>query len=390
MKILQISPYFNNNSASGSTKVAFDISHELVKRGHIVVVYASDKGKGGAEKEFEANDGLSVYHFPTIGSKFTRKLKLFITPYFMYKLRREIRTFDVIHLHEYYTFQNIMVHYYGKKYHIPYVLQAHGSLPRNTKILRKWFFTMLFGYPLLKDALKVIALSQSEAKMYLSMGVSQKKIDIISNGINLAAYSDLPPKGYFKKKFGLNDQVIVLYLGRMHKSKGLDLLAYSFKAVLRDFENVKLVMAGPDDGYLNTFRKLIESIGISQNVLFTGYLTSEDKMAAFVDARVFVTPCFSGFPIAFLEALVAGCPIITTNNELTWIDNNVGYVAERNPYSISEAILKIIKDENLYKKLRDNSLKRINELLLSAMIPKLEFTYNSAIEENKTNFSDLL
>ena len=63
-------------------------------------------------------------------------------------------------------------------------------------------------------------------------------------------------------------------------------------------------------------------------------MSEKEKITIFVDADVFVTPSFSGFPVTFLEACACSTPIITTNkgDELDWIHNKVGYVVEYNKY----------------------------------------------------------
>lgn len=112
-----MSPIFHHSVASGSTKVAYDISRKLAERGHSVTVYTSDmRGKySKMRSRFEKVEGVSVHRFQTIGIAATREMKIFITPDIITELKNEIHSYDVIHLHEYYSFQNIIVHYFAKK-----------------------------------------------------------------------------------------------------------------------------------------------------------------------------------------------------------------------------------------------------------------------------------
>jgi len=237
-----------------------------------------------------------------------------------------VKYVDVVHMHDYPSSLNIYAARYARKYDVPYVVQAHGSLPRiMAKQRLKWIYDVFFGYRLLRDASRVIALSQMEACQYRGMGVPDEKIAVIPNGIDLSEYSDLPPKGSFKKKFSIDDdEKIVLYLGRIHKRKGLDLLAEAFSIVSKEMEDARLVLVGPDDSYAATFSRLISDIGIEEKVLLTSFVEKKDKLAALVDSDVFVTPRFYGFPVTFLEACLAGCPIVTTSDKLDWIHKNVG------------------------------------------------------------------
>jgi len=297
-------------------------------------------------------------------------------------MRKDIHRFDVIHLHEYRTFQNLVVHHYAKKYAVPFVLQAHGTLPRiMTKQRLKWLYDVLFGYRLLRDASKVIALSQMEAEQYRGMGVPEEKIEVIPNGIDLSEYADLPPKGSFKKKFNIpDDKKIILYLGRIHKTKGIDFLvkAYAYLTKNLKYQNAVLVIAGPDDGFLAEVMSLVGSLGISDSVLFTGFMSSDDKLEALVDADVFVTPFFYGFPMTFLEACATVTPIITTTlgDTLEWIDGNVGYVTPPKYSDSAKAILEIISDDELHEKFSRNCRETVkSKFSLEKVVDKLEQIY---------------
>ena len=196
MRILQVVPYFPPAYAfGGPVKVAYEVSRELVKRGHEVVVYTSDARDFTSRinvNHFKVIDGIKVHYFHNLTMMSVKKLKLFITPQLISHAKEEVKKFDVIHLHEYRTFQNIVIHHYATKYDIPYVLQAHGSLPRIGSWRKlKSIYDVLFGYRLLKDAAKVIALNKMEVEQYRSIGISEEKIAIIPNGIDPVSYTHL-------------------------------------------------------------------------------------------------------------------------------------------------------------------------------------------------------
>ncbi len=319
MKILQVVPYFPPAYAfGGPVKIVYEVSRELVKRGHEVVVYASDakdlKSKLNINP-FKVVDGIMAYYFRNLLMTSVNKLKLLITPQLISHAKEELKKFDVIHLHEYRTFQNIVVHHYARKYGVPYILQAHGSLPRISSWRRlKGVYDVLFGYRLLRDASKVIALSEVEAEQYRGMGVPEEKIAIIPNGIDLSEYAELPPKGAFKKKFNIpEDKKIIFYLGRIHKIKGIDLLvkAYAYLTKKVGCKDAVLVIAGPNDGYLKEVQELTDRLGVSKDVLFTGPLYGRDKLEAYVDSEFYVLPSrYETFPMAVLEAYACGKPVI--------------------------------------------------------------------------------
>ena len=265
-------------------------------------------------------------------------------------MRKNIRNFDIIHLHDIRCFQSIICHHYAKKYHIPYILQAHGSVATFfQKGVLKRIFDKIWGRRILRDASRVIALTKREAEQYKSMGVSEDKIEIVPNGIELSEFENLPKRGEFRKRYGLNDNhKIILYLGRIHKIKGLDFLSKAFAALSKDFSDARLVIVGPDDGYLPTLKGIIKELNIEEKLLLTGPLYGEAKLEAYIDADIYVLPSiYETFPVAVLEACACGTPIIVTDRcgIADIIRDNAGWVVEYDKDQLQGALFKILSDE---------------------------------------------
>jgi len=389
MRILQVIPVFSG-PFGGPVTVARSISKELAKR-HEVVVYtttALDLKHDCDPREEEVN-GYRVIYFP-------RTLKPLCYSYLLGQLnlsssmtmavKESLKNFDIVHVHSWQQFPDIMVHHYATKYGVPYVLQAHGSLPRIGKGGIKWFYDQVFGYRILRDASKVIALTEIEARQYEKMSVPRRKIAIIPNGIDLEEYRDLSPKGSFRKKFSIDDdKKIILYLGRIHKTKGIDFLvkAYTYLNKNLKYNDAILMIAGPDDGYLVEVKSLCDSQSVSNSVIFTGFISDEDKLKALVDADVFVTPSFYGFPMTFLEACATGTPIVTTTqgDTLGWINDNVGYATIPTHYDLARAIHKIISDDELHERFSRNCREIVgSEFSLEKAVDRLEQVYREVAE----------
>jgi len=236
---------------------------------------------------------------------------------------------------------------------------------------------------ILENASKVIALSQTEAQEYINAGVPKKRIEIVPNGIDVSNFSVLPPPGSFRKRFDmLENKKIVLYVGRIHRTKRIDLLikAYAYLSKNMECNDSMLVIAGPDDGYLAEAKSLANCLGVSDSVLFTGFLKNEEKVEALVDANTFVTPSFYGFPMTFLEACAVGTPIITTTlgDKLEWINNNVGYMTSPKPHDLAEAIHALISNDQLRQRFskKCKQLTR-SEFSLNKIAHRLECIYRT-------------
>jgi len=295
-----------------------------------------------------------------------------------------LKKFNIIHLHGYRHSLNVLTHHYAKKYDVPYVLKAGGSLPRITehKGLKR-LFDILFGYDLLRDAEKTIARNEREFEQYRIMGVNEDKIEILPVGINLTEYDNLPEKGAFRRKYLLGEnEKLILYLGRIHRIKGLDLLVKAFAGLLKEFDNARLVIVGPDDGFLSTLKNLVQDLKIGDKVLFTGPLYERDKLEAYVDADVYVLPSiYETFPSTVLEAWACGTPVITTDRcGLADIVSKVGFVVKYDIEQIQNAIFEILSDDKLGKRFGTGSKKLVSEEFdLNKIIGKIEALYETLV-----------
>jgi len=388
MKILQVCTTFYPafGVGGGVPVVAYELSRGLRKKGHKVVVFTTDRfQKSSLPKNVAIDvDGVETYYFK-ISSKFLSKNKFFITPAFIRTTKKEVRNFDIIHMHEARTFQNAVAYHYAKKYDIPYVLQSHGSLLRIIEKQKlKKLYDAVWGYRILRDASKVIALSPSEAETYEAMGVHKNKIEIVPNGIDLSKFSILPDRGKFRKKYYIqDDEKVILYLGRLHESKGIDLIIEAFSELSMKIDNIRLILAGPDSGYKSILEEYTKKLKIRDKVIFTGLISEEEKIMALVDADIFVTPSFYGFPVTFLEACGCGLPIITTHkgDKLDWIHNKVGYVVGYNKDDLKNATLKVLTNEKLRRTFAERGRKLVSEEFnWERIAEKVEKIYLNLIE----------
>jgi glycosyltransferase involved in cell wall biosynthesis len=340
----------------------------MVKKGHDVTVYATDtadiSSNARIKERFELINGAKVFFFPNV----TRQIYgLFISPGIIHALRKNINEFDIVHLHEYRTFQNLAF-YYSRRKDTPYVLSVHGQLDYkqeswDTALLRR-LFNYVFGRNLLKDASKLFALTRLEASQFLQRGIEDDKIVVIPNAIDPEDFSNPPPKGYFRNLFGLTDEEIILYLGRISKLKGLDILIKAF-SLLKRRSNVKLVLAGPDDGLLEPLQKIVASLKLRDKVLFTGALTRKLVVGALNDASVTVYPSLQeGFGIVPLESGIMGKPVIVSDYpSMEFVKKGqFGLVVEYgNIIQLKEALETILEDPELAKKLGQNGKSYVLE-----------------------------
>jgi glycosyltransferase involved in cell wall biosynthesis len=358
MNILQVIQFLSPKFG-GSVAVPVQLSKELAKKNHNVTIVTSDYGFDTKYAQEIKESGVKVIPFRAIIN-----LGQFIySPALKSWSREHVKNYDIIHLHNFRSYQNNVISDCAITYNIPYILQAHGSvLPFHEKQGLKRLYDLVWGKKILSFSSNVFALTETEAEQYQTMGVSKNKIKIVPNGLDLSEFLNTPPYGKFRCKYNISEkEKIILYLGRIHETKGLDLLIDSFYEITRTRNNVQLIMIGPDDGYLLHVLKKIHELDLENKIRILGFIEQEEKIEALVDADVFVTPSFYGFPVTFLEAMACGTPVITTTcgDNLDWLDNNVGFIVEYDRMQLKGAVEKILDNNDIYLKFQENGLQLI-------------------------------
>jgi glycosyltransferase involved in cell wall biosynthesis len=389
VKILQVVDFFKPFwSSGGITPVAYHIAQGLVEKGHEVTVYSNGDGRDTSVKVQKNRattiDGMTVYYFRNVFPVLARD-NLY-TPYMLpFVVRRDLRTFDVIHVHSCRSTAVIPVWYYARKYNVPYVLQAHGML--ETLFLKgtsKRIFDRLWGNRILRDAARVVALTPLEAKQYERRGIERDRIEVVPNGIDLSEFANLPSRGEFRRRYHLSDnENLVLYLGRIHMIKGLDILLKAFASLSTKQGGTRLVISGPDDGYLATLQRMIRQLNVADRVLLTGPLYGVEKQRAYVDADIYVLPSvYEPFGITLLEAMVCGTPVITTDRcgIADWVNNRGGYVVPYDSAALRHALEMMLSNESLRKEFGEQGRKLVLEhFTWAGTVEKIENLYEEAL-----------
>jgi glycosyltransferase involved in cell wall biosynthesis len=279
------------------------------------------------------------------------------------------------------------------KYGIPYILDAHGSLPRkyrkiDPKFPLKWLFDIFFGNVILRDASRFIAETGESIRQYRELGVNPDKIVMITPPFDIEEFSRLPPNGTFRKKYDINEQHIVLFMGRIHWIKGIDFLVESFGELAKLRNDAVLIIAGNDDGYLSTLKRMVGELKLTDKVVFTGFIGGEDRLAAMVDADVVIQTSVyeQGTGVPF-EAVLCGTPIIVSKN--TYASENVkdidaGYLVEYgNNEELAGTIQQVFENPEEGRQKAQRAGKYIREnLSLEKAVMKYEQVYDEVINSS--------
>lgn len=376
MKVLEVIPRFNPRHGGG-VNVAYNYSKFLARRGHQVTLVTTDIEFPEDFANTLRAEGVEVIPFH---ARFD--LALFIySPSINGWLKKNLEKYDIVHLNGARTYQNNCVRRYARRFDKRWVMQAHGSIEhivsrRAIKVL----YDLVWGRKVLRETARFIALTETEKMAHERMNISREKVDIIPNGIDPEMLTKIPGQGGFKEAHHIQGKM-VLYLGRMHPSKGIEVLIEGYAKMIAAGTDATLVLAGPDDGHLTILKELAKRLGVAESMIVPGLLSEEMKLMALRDAEVFVTPRFYGYPITFLEAMACGTPIITSGvgDVISDLDGNYGKVVKFESEAFSTAMAEVINDDDLRSKLSDNAEKRIRQLTWDVLVENAERTYSAAL-----------
>ena len=227
---------------------------------------------------------------------------------------------EVIHSHGLWMMPNVYPAWARVRGHCRLVVSPRGTVSRwafHHHAWRKKIFWWLLQEQTLRRADAFHATSEEEYIDIRRLGFRQA-VCVLPNGI------DAPP---LAEKLDGGHRT-VLYLGRIHKKKGIDLLLRAWSALEPRFPDWNLVVAGPDDGgYLAECRALAAQLGL-QRVEFPGPLYGDQKLAAYRQASLYVLPTHSeNFAMTVAEALAVGTPAVVTKGA-PWsglLEHNAGW-----------------------------------------------------------------
>jgi glycosyltransferase involved in cell wall biosynthesis len=262
--------------------------------------------------------------------------------------RNQIKDADGLHIHGLWEQSTTAATNAARALRKPYVLSAHGMLEKwalRNKRLKKAIYAALAERANVRGAACLHALTQAEAQDYRRFGASSP-IAVIPNGVAIPQTLDSEP--FFSAFPSLKEKKIVLFLGRIHFKKGLDILVESWSSIAQQWPEAHLVLAGPDfEGTRAKIEALIAERGLTERVSFTGMLRDELKWSALAAAQCFILPSYSeGLSVSTLEAMGAGLPVIVTEqcNLPDVALHETGWVIPSNPEAITSALQECLQN----------------------------------------------
>lgn len=224
-------------------------------------------------------------------------------------------TADVLHAHGFYVGTNWMLGGAARRLNRSLVCHVHGFfepwiLDRSRS--RKALVRLLFENANFRAARLWRALTNKEADQIRGQGITAP-IVVAANGVHLRTYDEPGPEEK-RSRWSQKSRPRMLFLGRLHPKKGIDLLIPAWVESDAAKQGWELIIAGPDEnGHRAVIQRLIDENALGDSVSLPGTVTGADKVALLRSADGFVLPSYSeGFSVAILEAMACRVPVIAT------------------------------------------------------------------------------
>ena len=368
MKILMLTWEYPPRIVGGIARVVHDLSHRMIKDGHEVTVVTY---KDGNAPYVEDDKGVKVYRVDNYMINPNNFIDWIMQLNFnMLAKANEIIAkegkFDIIHAHDW------LVTYAAKalkeSYNIPVVATIHATENgRNSGIHdetqryindTEWMLTY--------EATEVIVNSNyMKGELQRIFGLPFEKINVIPNGINLTNFSGVERDYDFRRQFAMDNEKIILYVGRLVYEKGIQNLIGAMPKILNNYHDAKLVICGKG-GMMDELKQETGSLSIENKVYLAEYCDSKQVQKMYKCADIAVFPStYEPFGIVALEAMLAGVPTVVSDvgglNEIVehGVDGMKSYAGNSN--SIADSVLTLLFDAKLCSAVSKNAVKKVKE-----------------------------
>ncbi len=243
-----------------------------------------------------------------------------------------------------------------------------AGLDARLRRVRCFLYKSLFNY-----ADYIIAPSEAiKTDLEKTFNIIQRKIKIIYNPIDLNKIMRL--KGEEVKDLRIKEESFLLTIGRLTKQKGYPYLLRAYSKIYKEIDEKLLILGTGEDE--EKLRSLVNELRIQERVLFLGFQKNPYKFMNI--ASIFVlSSLWEGFPNVLLEAMACGIPVISTDcysgpREIITNGKNGILVPPADERRLAEAMLTLLRDKNLRKKLSEEGRKRAEDFRIEKILPQYE------------------
>ena len=249
----------------------------------------------------------------------------------------------------------------------PFVITAWGSDVLNVPEARLISMVKkLFAKCALKKADLITCDAEHVKNAMRILGVAPEKIILVYFGVDTRKFGPGEKSEELRVKLGIYDSPTVISLRNLEPLYDIETLIRSLPLVLKEVPESQFLIAGKGSEE-KRLKELAESLGVSDNVKFVGFIQNDElpQYLSTVDVYVSTSLSDAGIAASTAEAMACGLPVIVTDvaDNKKWVDNGVnGFVVPvKDPKSLAEKIIYLLQNEDIRKKFGKVNRKIIEE-----------------------------
>jgi glycosyltransferase involved in cell wall biosynthesis len=305
------------------------------------------------------------------------------------KISSRANEFDLVHIHSVWNLISTAAASAALSSGIPYVLAPMGMLSqaclRQSNFVAKRAYAVLRERRTVERAARLHLGSQQELNTLIDGWFQYPKHFIARNGASTPSQLHA---GAFRGKFPeLRNRKIMLFFGRLHAIKGLDLQLQAFAMLRAKHPDLFWVLVGPDGGEWSRLSNSIRTLGLNDCVRWTGPLNGEDRFEALLDCDVLVhTSHYENQTMTINEALAVGAPLVITDsvNYPEVEARGAGFVGARNAEALAASIDRLLREPAAANKMRESGRSfASSDLAWSGVAETVLHAYDEIIGERE-------
>lgn len=371
LNILFITPaYYPAIQWGGPARSVHMLAKELVLLGHKVTVYTTAFGLEKNVSRENILDAVRVNYFSYIPIG-----RWFFSFVLLKELLKKMRYFDVFHIHLIWDPVCLVAGFMLALKKKRYIVSPRGALEwrliKRRSFLKKMIVYHLFLRFILKRAYALHFTTDYEKDEFIKFTGLKKRQAVIFNLFEKEEFKKKADPALLKK-WDLVSKKYILYFGRINWKKGIEILVRAFYEFRQRHLGFMLVIAGPDENdYKKQIEKEVDDLGIRNEVIFTGLVDGELRIALFQNASLFILPSYSeNFGMVVVEALAAEIPVIISDKVglkdlLERYDAGLVFELDEENITISSLRLLAKMEEMLEEGGQDKFIKNSDQLLVN-------------------------
>ena len=233
----------------------------------------------------------------------------------------------------------------------------------------------------LRNCEHVVVPTESVREMLAKNYGIERGVSVVPTPVDLVKFQDIQPEK-IRASFGLEGKEVLLFVGRLAREKGLDMLLQAFTLIQELRPGVRLLLLGRGP-YEGTLKAQLANFGFRDLVIFAGAVPYEEVPGYYAAADLFVFPSTTETQgLVIIEAMAAGLPVVAVRapGAVDVLTEGGGVLTENKSEAFAREVVDILADSGRQKELRDEALRAVERYSISDATARMLNAYETTLD----------